>query len=133
MAMPESPSSSQPQHGGAGDGKKVGKKEQVEPCCRQGHGYVAITAARSSHWLMGHAQDSWPSRRRCGHAQVVVIITTAVTQEETGMGGSIQGPVWKTVEKEVKEDERVWQLGSVDLGPKGRESGEGKERKNDGG
>ncbi|KAI9448835.1 hypothetical protein F5148DRAFT_1148973 [Russula earlei] len=97
MAMPELPLSSQLQQGGAGDGKKVWEKEPVEPCRRHSHGHVAIMVARSSQWPMGHAQDSWPSWGCCGHAQVVVIVTTAVPQEERGMGSS----GWKGVEEEL--------------------------------
>ncbi|KAI9453605.1 hypothetical protein F5148DRAFT_1151931 [Russula earlei] len=66
-------SSSQPQHGGAGDGKEGGEE--------------------------GSKKKEASGAMLSFKAMVVVLITTAVTQEETGMGGSIQGPVWKTVER----------------------------------
>ncbi|KAI9460455.1 hypothetical protein F5148DRAFT_1150710 [Russula earlei] len=50
------------------------------PWARRRHDSQIITVA------VGHAHDSWPSRGGYGHARVVVIVTTPVTQEERGMG-----------------------------------------------
>ncbi|KAI9452499.1 hypothetical protein F5148DRAFT_1152192 [Russula earlei] len=68
------------------------------PWARRRHDSQIVTVA------VGHAHDSWPSRGGYGHARVVVIVITPVTQEEREWGQRVGRPGWSRGEGRGKHD-----------------------------